>query len=233
MTNYWMQAVLFVVVVGVFIATAVVTLRGITGKYQVRGRYLGPLVGGLLLEVAAVVIFMFQSIPFGQTTEQFVSTLPARVQAPTVTEARDKIRAVVEEARSVPGLEAEVRSQESRISELTRGKEAAEARAEELERKAGHFLVRLVDFHRDAAEIGNSVNLTYPQDPRKNDLARRLLELLAELGHYDGPVDAGPQIAKQVLIRYQRSKDFTNPGWYARPTFDAMVADHLALGLAV
>lgn len=231
--NSWMQAVLFLVVVGVFIATAVVTLRGLTGKVTVQRRYLGPLVAGLLLEVAGAVIFLFRTIDFSVTpASDFIATLPQEVSADTLTEARDNIRDIVNVARALPECQSKVSALQAKISKLEAANASAETHIAALETAEEHFLVRLVRFHHDATDFGGSLNLTSPPHPRKKELASRLLELLAELGEYDGPIEPDPALAKDALIQYQQSKGFSQVGWYSRPTFDAMVADHLAVALS-
>lgn len=52
--------VLFYSFIAIFIATAIITLLGITGKIKVAKRYLNPLFTGLILEVVAAVVLLFR-----------------------------------------------------------------------------------------------------------------------------------------------------------------------------
>ena len=185
----WMTTVLFIVGVVLFVATAFVTLRGITGKAQIKGLYLGPLVAGLLVENAGAVVYMFRTIDVSATSaSRFIASLPEQVRAANPAASRDKIREMVEAANELREDTATVAELRSQVNELTGEKVAADARILQLEAEAEasgrHFLVRLVRFHRDASEFGNSLNFTYPPHPRKAELARRFLALLAEIGHH-------------------------------------------------
>ena len=52
---------LFFSVIAIFIATAIVTLGGITGKLAIPDRYLNALVGALIIQLAASVVGLFKS----------------------------------------------------------------------------------------------------------------------------------------------------------------------------
>lgn len=226
----WMQVVLFLVVIVVFVVTAIVTLLGITGKYEIKSRYLAPLVAGLLIENAAAVFYLFKTIDFSNNSNgvsAFIASLPEAVQADTPTLSRDKILSAIKDAEAAPRLRTEIDALEKENAAASKRVEDIEAKLDEGER---HFLVRLVRFHRDASEFGSSLNFTYPPSASKHDLARRFLELLSEIGQYDGPIEADPEKAKEALEHYQTSLGFTQLGWYARPVFDAMVAAHLRVG---
>ncbi len=226
----WMQVVLFLVVIAVFVVTAIVTLLGITGKFEIKSRYLAPLVAGLLIENAAAVFVLFKTIDFSNSpngVSTFIDSLPKAVHAETATLSRDKILTAIDDAEMVPGLRTEIDALEKQNATANKRVSDLEAKLNEGER---HFLVRLVRFHRDALEFGSSLNFTYPPSASKRDLAKRFLELLSEIGQYAGPIEADPEKAKEALERYQTSLGFTQLGWYSRPVFDAMVAAHLRVG---
>ena len=204
------QIILFVVVLALFVATAIVTLLGVMGKVEVKGRYLGPLVAGLLLEVAASVMVMFSTINFDQeTANDFIARLPPEVRA----DSSDSV----------------VRSIEDLVTELATARSDTEVAQAEF---ADHFLVRLVEFHGDAAVFGGSLNITTPPDPRKADLARRLLEFLSEIDQYDGPLDVSAGEVKEALAAYQEARGLPGVSWYTSHTFNALVRDYINLGFA-
>lgn len=220
-----MEIVLFLVVIAIFLATAIVTLLGVAGRIRIEGKYLWPLVSGLLLENAAAVIFLFTATDFfNPSGMEFIKTLPAQVRGSTLDESRSKIANLLKAAARVPDLN-------SKMGDLVQQNGKLRSRIEKLERYEQHFLIRLVKLYRDAGEFGNSVNLVYPPSPQKRQICRRLQELLAELGYYDGSLDGDPETTREALIRYQTDKGFTVVGYFAKPTVDAMIADHLKLAI--
>jgi hypothetical protein len=70
------QAILFYTVIGIFIATAVVTLLGVAGVISIQQTQLTVLVGALLVEVAAAVVALYRQTDFfARPTENLATAL--------------------------------------------------------------------------------------------------------------------------------------------------------------
>jgi len=70
------RAVLFYSVIGIFVATAVLTLMGLIGKVSIAEQYLKPLFTTLIIQLVAVVIGLFKMTDwFGTEWEPWVGEL--------------------------------------------------------------------------------------------------------------------------------------------------------------
>lgn len=245
----WMQSTLFIVVVLIFAATAVITLMGVSGKIQVEKHYLNLLVAGLLIEVAAAVVFLFKSIDFQEmSASEFIAGLPEQVQADNSTGSRDQIRALVQDlqaqAMHVSQLQGQIAQKEAmllqyqsdfdgmngQIESLDQALVYSESELQSLMAFQDHFLIRLVQFHVQASRIGTTLNFTYPASKAKQELAKVFLELMAELGYYQGNLVEDADQAKEILIKYQQRHGFQKPGWYSRYTFRVIANEYLGIG---
>lgn len=149
---------------------------------------------------------------------------------------------LISEAEAINVFPPEIRRQSlkltaTEVSHLISSREKAtlhiQKMEQELEGIKGKFLFRLLSFHRDAGCYGDSLNFTYTSPNletqnciKKMELAKRLLGFLAEIEFYHGPVIDSPEIAKEQLIKYQKSKNFTRIGWYGIDVFKWIVIDY-------
>lgn len=119
------------------------------------------------------------------------------------------------------------------IEDLTHSNLALNQLTDRIEGIQGDFLYRILQFHKDTACFGNTLNFTYidnsPETAEcisKHLLAERFLGFLAELEHFNGRVDANTELAKRELIRYQKKKRFKTTGYYGYEVFKWLVIDY-------
>ena len=223
-----MLITLFIVVIVGFLAVLTLTALALIGTISVSARIKAILVSGVLVALAAAVYQAFDEIDFGeQTAQSFIASLPNGVQEESPETTRDAIFDLV-------------RTKGQCDVDLTATQQAAEQRNEQLatcESKLSdlqsvderHFLFRLLRFDDDASRLGVTLNLTSPPDPRKADLARRLIGLFVELGEYDGSGELSPDEARRALVQYQEKRNMSVTGWYGPATFQLMVEDYAAI----
>lgn len=227
-----MQIILFTSVLLVFIATSIITLFALIGKFQVRDKFLGILVTGLLIEVGAAVVFLFRGLDVdGVSTDQVIAKLPEQVRAESVEQTAVNIRGFIDQSsrageleNSMAKLEEEKQGLQTKISDL-------EDQVQQFAGVQQQFVVRAVSIYNEARTFGQTVNLVVPADPKKRVIARQVLELLAELDIYRDVISDDPAQARDALSEYQRSKGFgetASEGRFGLKTVNAMIVDYLA-----
>ena len=156
--------VLFFVVLGIFVATAVVALLGVTRKITVDDKHLTWLLRATVGEVAVAVVLLFTNTSFfGPDVADFVSTLPDQVQGATSEATRDSVSALV----------ARHSKRGSHLADMEKELSGARARADSLATIAAEFdrirarsLTALARLKCDLGDLGDpAVNLTFPQSP--------------------------------------------------------------------
>ncbi len=223
--------VLFFVVLGIFVATAVVALLGVTRKLTVDERHLTWLLRATVGEVAAAVILLFTNTNFfGPDVEDFVSTLPDQVQGVTAEATRDSVRALV----------ARYSLRESHLEDVENELSGARARADslatiaaEFDRIRGRSLTALARLKCDLGDLGDPVvNLTFPPSEAKSQCVSRVRLVLAVLDAVPEGTPETPEGTKEALALYQKAKGFPDQqceGFFGTATWRAMLTDYVEL----
>jgi len=92
-----------------------------------------------------------------------------------------------------------------------------------------NFLVRMAELNARISKVGASINLIYrPQ--QKRDIAGMLLAAFKEIGFMpdDETPDDDPFRAHELLIHYQRSKDFGQTGYLTSQVVALIILDYLS-----
>lgn len=224
-----MLITLFVTFLVIFIATAVITLLGITQRIAVPREYLKPLFAALILEVVGTVIALFSSGNFlGESAQQFVKQLPREVQAepaatnggePNLEQTRQKI------AEAIQHLHAQ--EQEVRVLQDSLAKsQAILTRYNELR---GHVLLMFAQLNLDVARSrGDFINLDFKPE-EKVGIAKRIYEAMAAIGALPPNTGQSPKEVRAALVEYQTRKKFANAtGNFGKGTLISMIEDYLA-----
>lgn len=230
MSSDVMMQVLFYMIMAIFLATAVITLLGITKKLSIPPKYLTPLFSSLVLELVAAVLYLFsQTNFFGGSSTTFITSLPEQVQGMTTQQTIRKIDSVV----------AALQTAESRISEManegTQRHEEIESLRSSLQEwenmRRSNFLVKMAILNSEVGRFGTSINLHVDNgDEHKREACRQIQGVLQELGHYQGPIDGSVSSTRDALVAYQQSKNFQTVGYFAWPTVLRMIEDYLLAG---
>lgn len=89
------------------------------------------------------------------------------------------------------------------------------------------FLVKIAILNKEIPKFGSSINPRYPFNEEKRKVNKKIQELLAELNYYDGDINGDKEATTNALIKYQKSKGFTELGYLSTSTTTSMVKDHL------
>ncbi len=221
-----MILILFYVFVAIFIATAAVTLLGITKRISIDQEYLKPLFTALILEVVGAVIALFAGADFfGDTAAGFTSTLPVEVRSDTSDVSRTKIKDLVFQYQNListrSGLESDLAGCRVEIEKLKQA-------LGEFDPLKGQVLVLFAQLNTDiAASTGEFINLSYKPDD-KQKVASRIHRALIAINAIPGSSDPAPLKVHQALIDYQKRKQFPDvTGNFGRMTLISMINDYL------
>ncbi len=217
-----MQHVLFYTILGIFLATAAVTLLGITKKIDIHREYLKPLFSALILELVAAIILLFGKTDFfGPSVKDFRESLPERFQSVEIEEAFVQIRS---ELKQYPELSKQVIQLETQKETINLDLTARKAELFALEK---NFLVKMARLNDEIGNYGTSINFLYNPGDEKRALAMEVQEALSELGYYNGEIDGDPNRTHAALVNYQEMKGFEVTGFFSNATVVAMIMDHL------
>lgn len=217
-----MQQALFFSMLGIFIATAVITLLGITKKINIHREYLKPLFSSLILELVAAVILLFTKTSFfSPSAEDFLKKMPARFHDVELQQAAARIQLELEQ---FPELSRQFSQLEEDVALMREDLRKKDAELLELEK---NFLVKMARLNAKIGNYGTSINFLWDPDAEKRAICREVQEALSELGHYSGAIDGDPQRTHQALVRYQELKGFDVTGFFSTATVVAMIIEHL------
>jgi hypothetical protein len=221
--------VLFFVVLGIFVATAVVALLGVTRRVTVDDKHLSWLLRATVGEVAAAVILLFTNTSFfGPDIESYVSSLPAEVQGETTESTRDSIIAMVGRYSLRGSYLVELEGDLSRA--VGRADSLSEIAAE-YDRIRGRSLTALARLKCDLGDLGDpTVNLTYPPSDAKSECVQRVKLVLAALNVLPDDTPETPEGIRNALASYQTSKGFSVDkceGFFGEATWRAMLTDYV------
>lgn len=233
MSSDVMMQVLFYTIMTIFLATAIITLLGITKKLVIPPKYLTPLFSSLVLELVAAVLYLFSNTNFfGSTSSNFMASLPEQVQGMTSEQTLRKIDSVV----------TALNASEVRVLEMVNEHSAQSQQIESLESKLqawedmrrDNFLVKMALLNSEVSRYGTSISLNVDDgDEQKRSACRQIQGVLQELGHYPGPLDGNVARTREALVAYQQSKGFQTVGYFAWPTVLRMIEDYLLAGSSI
>lgn len=217
-----MQQILFFSFLIIFVATAVITLLGITKRIAIHREYLKPLFSSLILELVAAVILLFTKTGFfSPSAEDFIKKMPARFQNLETGEAIASIRLELEK---YPELTSKLSQLEEDYRMTRENLDKKNSEVEELEK---NFLVKMAKLNAAIGNYGTSINFLWNPSEDKRAICMEVQEALSELGHYSGSIDGDPQKTHDALVRYQGLKGFEIRGFFSTATVTAMILEHL------
>jgi len=217
MINY-----LFFTFLGIFVATAVVALLGITKRVNIDDKYLTPLFLSLILEVAGAIILLFGAADFfGISAQDFINGLPEELRAEKEDHVTDKIISLVSQSK---GQSLKIKELETSLDEKIKSLEEHK----EFEELEGNVLILFAKLNLDIAKSsGGFINLGWKPE-EKLEVASRIHETLAALDALTSEVSSDPLEVRQALIEYQTLKQLsTAVGNFGRETLHAMISDYL------
>ena len=251
-----MKLALFAVVLLLFVATAVITLLGITQRLKVERVYLNRLFSALILELVAAVLFLVTDADFfaeeplpaadqarlaaldriypglnaDALLQQFTQATAADeslvVKNAQLQQAEGELRAAHE---MLDGLRPQLAEQQEQIQLLRSELLVRAADTARLHRLERLFLVRMAELSGMLSEWGTSVNLLWKAD-EKRDIALLLQEAFKEIGFMNDleiPND-DPLLAHDILLRYQQAKGFKELGFLTQQTIVLIIQDYLS-----
>ena len=196
-----MQQILFFSFLTIFIATAVITLLGITKRIAIHREYLKPLFSSLILELVAAVILLFTKTGFfSPSAEDIIKKMPARFQNLETGEAISSIKLELER---YPELSSRLIQLEEDCKKTRENLDKKNTELEELEK---NFLVKMAKLNAEIGNYGTSINFLWNPSEDKRGICMEVQEALSELGHYSGAIDGDPQKTHDALVRYQELK---------------------------
>jgi len=217
-----MQQILFFSFLTIFIATAVITLLGITKRIAIHREYLKPLFSSLILELVAAVILLFTKTGFfSPSAEDIIKKMPARFQNLETGEAISSIKLELER---YPELSSRLIQLEEDCKKTRENLDKKNTELEELEK---NFLVKMAKLNAEIGNYGTSINFLWNPSEDKRGICMEVQEALSELGHYSGAIDGDPQKTHDALVRYQELKGFEVRGFFSTATVIAMILEHL------
>lgn len=246
-----MKLALFSVVLLLFFATGVVTLLGIIKRLDIERKYLNALFSAFLLELTAAVLILFSNTDFfsvdsmtSQDAAQvaiirdwFADAPPEAIRQQLtdwqslaqVENPSAELKGELERAsQRVESLENTLEQKQKQIKWLEAELDTRRQAVLRLSRLERQFLVRVADLNSKISEWGSSVNFRW-QPEEKRDVALMLQEAFKEIGfmpELEIPND-DPLLAHDILVRYQRSKDFKEVGFLTHQTVAFIVQDYL------
>lgn len=217
-----MQQIFFYSFLVIFIATAVITLLGITKRIAIHREYLKPLFSSLILELVAAVILVFTKTSFFYpSAEDFIKKMPARFQN---MEPEEAIASIKIELEQFPEMKMKLSQLEKDYTVLHENLNKKNAEVTELEK---NFLVKMAKLNAEIGNYGTSINFLWNPSEDKKAICMEVQEALSELGQYSGEIDGDPQKTYNALVRYQELKGFEVRGFFSTSTVIAMILEHL------
>ncbi len=209
-----MQQALFYTILSIFIATAILTLLGISKKIEIEDKYLNGLYKALLLELIAAVLYLFASTDFfnqsGNTNDfmdakssECIEKLEECSQIKSILSAQNPSYEVL--LTQVDDLEKELKS----LQENNDTSKELKKRLAKLEKS---FFVKMAHLNSEIADWGMSINFTWEPD-KKRAIARKLQDAFKEIGFLEGEPNDNPLVTHKLLIRYQEEKGFKHTGY--------------------
>ncbi|WP_031817411.1 hypothetical protein, partial [Vibrio parahaemolyticus] len=227
-----MKWILFVVFIGIFVATAIVTILGLIQKVNIKNGYLKGLFSALIIEVIGVVIALSQTTNLmSDPLAEYVAKMPQEVQVLSANQQIEYIRKLslrpkqcvdcdmkIENLldilpKGIPGRTPEDILISAGLS-VANGNKAQENllvcsnKLNQCLIKSDDLMTKIAVLSSHIQKYGSTVNFKYDSGSKdKQEIAFLTLEVLGELGYFHGKAEANPLLAHKLLVKYQISKN--------------------------
>lgn len=227
-----MKWILFAVFIGIFAATAVVTILGLIQKVNIKDGYLKGLFSALIIEVIGVVITLSQTADLmSDPLADYKAKLPQEVQILTEEQQIEYIKTLSIRPKqcddcdfeidnlleilpkNIPGRTPKDILNSVRLSlvdgeSFKNGFSVCSVKLNECLVKSNDLMTKIAILSSHIQKHGSTVNFQYDSGSKdKQEIALLTLEVLGELGHFQGKAEADPLLAHKSLVMYQSSKN--------------------------
>lgn len=250
------ESALFYVVLVLFAVTGIVTILGLVQKVVIEKKYLNALFSALILELIAAVLYLFSNTEFFDREPNIEELVLQRTELPpaqrdisagelieivaTHDDNRAKLQLMEQELMSlrdqiadqVPpyadvtlALDARIRE----ISELQKDLARLNTEQQGFMKVRENFLVRMAELNTRMSDVGTTINLIY-RPAQKREIAGMLQSAFKQIGFMpaDETPDDDPVRAHEMLVRYQRSKNFGQTGYLTAQVVALIILDYLS-----
>ena len=223
-----MQQALFYTILSIFIATAVLTLLGISKKIEIEDKYLNGLYKALLLELVAAVLYLFASTDFfnqSGNTKDLLNTESS--ECIEKLEECSQIKSILSAQNpSYEVLLTQVDDLEKELKSLQENNDTSKELKKRLAKLEKSFFVKMAHLNSEIADWGMSINFTWEPD-KKRAIARKLQDAFKEIGFLEGEPNDNPLVTHKLLIRYQEEKGFKQTGYFNSQVVVEILKDYL------
>jgi len=250
------ESALFYVVLILFAITGIVTILGLVQKVMIEKKYLNALFSALILELIAAVLYLFSNTEFFDREPNIDELLVQRTELPpaqrdisagelieivaTHDDNRAKLLRMEQELMSlreqiadqVPpyadvtlALDARIRE----ISDLQNDLARLNTEQQDYMKIRENFLVRMAELNTRMSDVGTTINLIY-RPGQKREIAGMLQSAFKQIGFMpaDEAPDDDPIRAHEMLVSYQRSKNFGQTGYLTAQVVALIILDYLS-----
>jgi hypothetical protein len=203
------QHILFWIFTGIFAISAAITLLGITNVLKIRDKYLNALFTALILEVVAVVLFLFKNTDYfnpGANLDQLITEASMTLPAQT-----DPAYFIVENLRESAKLSQITRQLDSLERALSDCGNQLDATTRDVNELNEAFYTKVIRLRGQIPKYQGSINLSFRPDT-KTELFMLLVNILSDMGEIpaeksmqlsDGSIDF---LAVQEIYRTFKSR---------------------------
>ena len=219
---------LFYSILTIFIATAAITLLGISKKLDIDDKYLNGLYKALLLELVAAVLFLFsQTDFFGQKSLSAVAeTAPSSELSLQLMECAEVKSTLASQNPTYEQLLSELHRTNSKLARLQENAASAADYEKQLTDLERSFFVKMARLNSEIAAWGMSINFTWEPD-KKRHIALKLQEAFKEIGFLEEEPNDDPLLTHDLLVRYQEVKGFGQTGYFTSQVVASILRDYL------
>lgn len=223
-----MQQVLFYTILSIFVATAILTLLGISKKIEIEDKYLSGLYKALLLELIAAVLFLFASTDFFNQSELHDDSMDAdSAEITSKLEECSEIKSKLSiQNPSYETLLAERDTLNQEMASLQKNNSATNDLKKKLTKLEKSFFVKMAHLNSEIADWGMSINFTWEPD-KKRAIAQKLQDAFKEIGFLEGEPNDDPVLTHELLILYQEEKGFKQTGYFNSQVVAEILKDYL------
>ncbi len=213
-----MQWILFLTFIGIFAATAIITLLGVTEKIHVKPAYLKALFGALLIELIGAVITQFGETDFFAAENAIIiAVLPEEYQAATPNKSIEKMKEGIRNAKVL----------NSAVADCSNKLDAASDELKNCTTTSSGALAIMLQIQEDLKVHGPTINFMWRPEIKK-DAALHVMDALGALGFSSESPVRDPAKAAVLLTAYQKSKGIEPAsGKLGRKTFIQFLNDYI------
>lgn len=221
------QWILFATFISIFIATAIITLLGVTEKIHVKPEFLKPLFAALIIELIGVVISQYDSTILAANDDAiFISSLPTQHQSASV---ENSLKSISNTLLKIEKLNNQIETFEININTCKAELKTSEEKLNTCTIPNSGILANLLRLQDDIKEHGPTINFLW-QPNKKKDAAFRVMNILGELGFSQKEPKHDPVEASESLELYQISKGIEPAsGKLGRKTFIQLLNDYIII----